>query len=125
MSDITVTKTRLFEGVWEGAIYREALDKGDPKVEVRWLQKKLEGVTVLPLKDGSGWSLRIEVPAYAIADGVQTFLINDAESQEMIGEFTIIAGEELSYDIRTEISLLREELDLLKRAFRRHCLETM
>ena len=82
-------------------------------------------MTVLPLKDGSGWSLRIEVPAYAIADGVQTFLINDAESQEMIGEFTIIAGEELSYDIRTEISLLREELDLLKRAFRRHCLETM
>ena len=125
MSDITVAKTRLFEGVWEGAIYREALDKGDPKVEVRWLQKKLEGVTVLPLKDGSGWSLRIEVPSYAIADGVQTFLINDAESQEMIGEFTIIAGEELSYDIRTEISLLREELDLLKRAFRRHCLETM
>ena len=125
MSDITVTKTRLLEGVWEGAIYREALDKGDPKVEVTWLQKKLEGVTVLPLKDGSGWSLRIEVPAYAIADGVQTFLINDAESQEMIGEFTIIAGEELSYDIRTEISLLREELDLLKRAFRRHCLETM
>ena len=125
MSDITVTKTRLFEGGWEGAIYREALDKGDPKVEVTWLQKKLEGVTVLPLKDGSGWSLRIEVPAYAIADGVQTFLINDAESQEMIGEFTIIAGEELSYDIRTEISLLREELDLLKRAFRRHCLETM
>ena len=27
-------------------------------------------------------------------------------------------------DIRAELSLVRDELDLLKRAFRRHCVET-
>ena len=37
----------------------------------------------------------------------------------------LVAGDALAYDLRTEIALLREELDLLKRAFRRHCLETM
>jgi hypothetical protein len=36
-----------------------------------------------------------------------------------------MAGEVLSDDFRSEVSLLRAELDLLKRAFRRHCLETM
>jgi hypothetical protein len=30
----------------------------------------------------------------------------------------------LEEDIRAEVSLLRAELDLLKRAFRRHCAET-
>jgi hypothetical protein len=28
-------------------------------------------------------------------------------------------------DLRAEVDLLRAELDMLKRAFRRHCLETM
>ena len=36
-----------------------------------------------------------------------------------------LAGEALAHDIRAEIDLLRAELDMLKRAFRRHCLETM
>ncbi len=125
MSDLTLTKTRLYEGVWEGAIYREGGGKHPPNIEVTWLQQKLQGVTVADLVDGKGWSLRIEVPAYTIADGVQTFLINDVDTQTTIGDFSLIAGEALSYDIRTEIALLREELDLLKRAFRRHCLETM
>ena len=35
-----------------------------------------------------------------------------------------IAGEAVSDDLRAEVELLRAELDMLKRAFRRHCLET-
>jgi hypothetical protein len=124
MSDLTLTKTRLFEGVWEGAIYRDGGGKQAPNIEVTWLQQKISGVTVSELTDGTGWSLRIEVPSYAIADGVQTFLINDKDTQTTLGDFSIVAGEALSYDIRVEMTLLREELDMLKRAFRRHCLET-
>ena len=41
------------------------------------------------------------------------------------GQFTVIAGVPLDEDVRAEISLLRAELDLLKRAFRRHCAETV
>jgi outer membrane protein assembly factor BamA len=36
----------------------------------------------------------------------------------------LIAGEALGDDIRVEVELLRDELDMLKRAFRRHCVET-
>ena len=36
----------------------------------------------------------------------------------------MITGEPLGDDIRAEVELLRAELDMLKRAFRRHCLET-
>ena len=59
-----------------------------------------------------------------IADGVQTFLIRDHATGETLESFAVIAGEALSHDIRAEMTLLREELDMLKRAFRRHWLET-
>jgi hypothetical protein len=56
---------------------------------------------------------------------VQTFLITDADSDEMLDTITLISGEVLADDIRAELDLLRAELDMLKRAFRRHCVETM
>jgi hypothetical protein len=55
---------------------------------------------------------------------VQVFLINDAATGETLDSFTIITGEPLEDDIRAEVELLRAELDMLKRAFRRHCVET-
>ena len=64
------------------------------------------------------------IPAEAIADGVQTFVITDQISSERLGYFTLIAGEALGDDMRVEVELLRAELDMLKRAFRRHCVET-
>lgn len=65
------------------------------------------------------------IPAEAVADGVQTFVIFDAAGSTRLGDFTLIAGEAVSDDLRAEVELLRAELDMLKRAFRRHCLETM
>lgn len=64
------------------------------------------------------------MPKEAICDGVQSFAIREAASDAMLGSFTLIAGEALDHDLRAEVSLLRAELDMLKRAFRRHCLET-
>ena len=37
----------------------------------------------------------------------------------------MITGEPVEDDLRGEIDLLRAELDMLKRAFRRHCIDTM
>jgi hypothetical protein len=42
----------------------------------------------------------------------------------LLGSFSIVAGDALAEDIRAELSLLRAELDMLKKAFRRHCVET-
>ena len=125
MSDLTLTKTRLFEGVWEGILTREGGGGETPEIEVTHLQEPLEGVEVIPGPEAGAWVLRVPIPPHVIADGVQTFVIRDRVSGEAIGNFSLMSGDALSHDIRAEVTLLREELDLLKRAFRRHCLETM
>ena len=125
MSELTLTKTRLFEGVWEGVLTYEGMGNYQPQIEVMHLQRPVPGVEVVEKPDDGLWVVRVPVPATAIADGVQTFVIRDARSGEVLDSFALLSGDVLSYDIRSEMSLLREELDLLKRAFRRHCLETM
>ena len=125
MPSLTLTKTRLFEGVWEGVLKDPSEDGRAPEIIVTHLQEAIKGVEISNGGQPGDWLLRVPVPAERIADGVQTFVISDAPTGDMLGSFSIVSGDALSYDIRAEVALLREELDLLKRAFRRHCLETM
>lgn len=124
MSDFTLTKTRLFEGVWEGVLRREVDSNVQPGILVAHLEQPIEGVEMTELSEPGRWAVRIPVPAHLISDGVQTFLIMDARSGDQLQSFSLISGEALGDDIRAEMDLLRAELDMLKRAFRRHCLET-
>ncbi|MEM6375933.1 MAG: hypothetical protein AAF686_06800 [Pseudomonadota bacterium] len=124
MTSVTLSKTRLFEGVWEGILSTGSRDQVIPKIKVTHLQETLSDVSLTDVGKPGEWLLRIPVPADKIADGVQTFVICDAGTGETLDSFSIIAGDALSYDIRAEVTLLREELDMLKRAFRRHCLDT-
>jgi len=125
MAPVTLSKTRLFEGIWEGVLHTDANVVDAPKITVTHLQERLPDISLSGGSQPGEWLLRIPVPADKIADGVQTFIISDSATGETLDSFTIIAGEPLSDDIRAEVTLLREELDMLKRAFRRHCLETM
>lgn len=125
MSDWTLTKTRLFEGVWEGVLASAEPDATAPEIEVTHLQQPLDGIEMTARPDHKDWVLRVPIPVNRIADGVQTFVIRDRTSGTVLDSFSLVAGDALAYDLRAEITLLREELDLLKRAFRRHCLETM
>jgi hypothetical protein len=123
MSHFTVTKTRIHAGIWEGAITASGPDSAAPRIEVTHLEKPLSSFALS--KDGDGrWALRIAIPPEFLSDGVQVFVISDKASGEKLDSFTIITGEPLEDDIRAEVDLLRAELDMLKRAFRRHCLET-
>ena len=63
-------------------------------------------------------------PRALISDGLQSFVISNPDTGETLESFAILAGDALADDIRAEIGLLRAELDMLKRAFRRHCAET-
>lgn len=118
----TLTKTRLFAGVWEGILTGAGTEP--PKLRVTHMGKDVEGVEVKEGKDVKGWLVHVPVPAHLMSDGVQTFLITDAETGATLNSFTLLFGEVLAEDIRAEMALLREELDLLKSAFRRHCVET-
>jgi hypothetical protein len=123
MTELTLTKTRLRAGTWEGVVTGEPPAQG---VEVTHLGTPLAGVTLTALPDQPGaQALRVPIPAETLSDGVQTFLVRDPASGATLGQFTVIAGSPLDEDLRAEIALLRAELDMLKRAFRRHCLETM
>ncbi|PIE16070.1 MAG: hypothetical protein CSA68_04215 [Rhodobacterales bacterium] len=125
MTNLTLTPTRLLEGVWEGVLTLQEPDAAyQPEIEVSHLNQPLEGVEISEDRDNNHWRLQVPVPVTALSDGVHSFLISDKRSGEKLGSFTILAGEPLSDDIRAEVELLRAELDMLKRAFRRHCVET-
>lgn len=124
MSDFRLTKTRFVEGVWVGLVTRTGDEGLPPEIEVTHLGQPLDKVS---LREGEGdgeWVLRIALPPSVLTDGVQTVLISDARSGEVLGKVGLICGDALDEDIRAEMDLLRAELDLLKRAFRRHCVET-
>lgn len=123
MSHFTVTKTRIHAGIWEGAVAANGPDATDPQIEVTHLEKPLSNFALSKNEDGL-WALRIAIPPELLSDGVQVFVISDKASGEKLESFTIVTGEPLEDDIRAEVDLLRAELDMLKRAFRRHCLET-
>lgn len=121
MSTLTLSPTNMRQGIWQGVIQQNGT--GVPQIKVTHLNTDVPDVKVTE-QDSGNWLLQVPVPPEAIADGVQVFVISDATDNEKLGHFTLIAGEALGDDIRGEVALLREELDMLKRAFRRHCVET-
>jgi len=125
MSQYVVTKRRLIEARWEGAVSAadgRALEDA-PKIAVTLDEKQVLGVSLGKGEDGL-WELAVPIPAEAISDGLRTILIQDSATGEVLESISLLAGEALDEDLRAEVSLLREELDMLKRAFRRHCVET-
>ena len=122
MDGVKLTKTRIRAGVWEGVL------SGTDRValEVRHLEAEVRGVTVAQIPDRPGeWAVRVPIPVAALSEGVQTFLIRERDTGETLAHFTVITGVPMEDDLRAEVDLLRAELDMLKRAFRRHCVETL
>lgn len=122
MTDTKLTKTRIRAGVWEGVLTGTLLE---PVLEVLHLEIAVPGVIVAAVPDRAGeWLVRVPIPVNLLTEGVQTFLIQDKATGARLEHFTIITGVAMEDDMRAEVDLLRAELDMLKRAFRRHCLET-
>ncbi|AZQ68743.1 hypothetical protein EF888_17390 [Silicimonas algicola] len=126
MAEMTLTRMRLAEGVWEGLLSARAATV-TPRLRIRHRDELVgEPETVAaPAGEGGGprWLVRFRLPVDRLSDGVQTFVIEDAATGDALAHETVVAGEMLDDDLRAEVSLLRAELDLLKRAFRRHCSE--
>ena len=122
MTETNLTQTRIRSGVWEGVLTGPS---ETPALEVLLLEAALPGLSVTALPDRTGsWAVRLPIPADVLNEGVQTFLIRDKLHGVTLAHFTIITGVAMEDDMRAEMDLLRAELDMLKRAFRRHCVET-
>ena len=85
----------------------------------------LEGLEVRQGDRPGRFVLRLPLPMQIMSDGAHVVLIRDRDTDAVLATETILAGDTLVEDIRAEMALLRAELDMLKRAFRRHCVETM
>lgn len=112
---VELLRSSIQSGVWRGE-FSGFSEK--PSILVMHLGKVLADVNVSKL-DNDNWTVAAPIPSDTIADGVQTFLVQDS-SGTTLTTFSMIAGDVLDQDLRAEINLLREELDLLKTAFRRH-----
>lgn len=122
MSDATLTKTRLTAGRYEGLLICSTTP---PVVEAVHHDRVIGVAEIVPMEAHAGhFLLNIPLPAEILCEGVQTVQLRSAEDGEILDRITILAGEPLDEDIRAEVAFLRDELDLLKRAFRRHCTET-
>lgn len=119
MTQAMLTEVQIQEGVWQGFL---SGTERTPAIRVTHLEVPLPDVSVR--SDGNGWWISVPIPLHTLSDGVQTYLVKDVETQETLASFAIAAGAPLSEDLRAEVDLLRAELDMLKRAFRRHCVET-
>ena len=123
MLEMKLTKTRIRAGMWEGVL---SGSETRPELEVLLLERPMPGLRIEPVPGRDGeWAVQVPIPAEVLTDGVQTFLIQNKPSADTLAHFTIITGVAMEDDLRAEVDLLRQELDMLKRAFRRHCLETM
>lgn len=123
MSEMQLTKTRIHAGVWEGVLTGAATV---PEIEVTHMAQPLDGLHMREdPKEAGQYLLQVPIPVELLSEGVQTFVISDKASGERLASFSIVTGQPMEEDFRAEMDLLRAELDMLKKAFRRHCVETM
>ncbi|OCX65828.1 hypothetical protein BFP70_06715 [Thioclava sp. SK-1] len=116
---MNVEKTYLRGGVWDILIGCE----GEPNVIASYLGQALDGLTV-EQKSSDRWKVSVPVPADILSDGVHTLLLRRHDRDDTLAQMTLVAGAPLAGDLQSEVDFLRAELDLLKRAFRRHCADT-
>ena len=118
--EITLVQARITAGVWDGVL--SGAGTTPPAIAALHGGRAVEGVEVRPVPGKPGQiSVRVPIPAWALNEGVQTFVVQ--ADGTTLAQFTLVAGAPLDEDIRAEIGLLRAELDLLKRAFQRHVRE--
>ncbi len=120
-----LTRKRINNGIYEGVYQGSKTETAAPVLTLIYQGETVGDVYADQINTQENtWLIRCRIPVNIISDGLQTFFIC-AEDTTAMDNFSIASGEAIDDDLRNEINLLREELDMLKRAFRRHCVETM
>ena len=117
---LQLLKTKFVDGIWEGVLTgTEAM----PQLSANHMGQPLDAPRIEQHPE-AGWRVTLALPTSVLSDGVQTVVIAEEGSDAPLAQVHVMAGEPLDDDLRAEVQLLREELDMLKRAFRRHRVET-
>lgn len=115
MTESALTTLGFRAGIWRGRL----VAKNAPAIEVCHAGDVLEGVEVFT-ESKDAWLISVPIPADRLGEGINTFLLIDQSTGADIGSFGIAIAECAADDLGAEVHLLRAELDLLKKAFRRH-----
>ena len=121
MEPESLTRVRLSGGQYEGLL--TAADGAGVEAVVEGRVIATASVRQDPDRAAS-WRVALDLPADVISDGVKVIALRSIASGEVLDRVTLMSGAPLDEDIRAELALLRDELEMLKRAFRRHCAET-
>lgn len=114
----------LKSGIWQGILQRPT---APGRLALVHLGARVADARVTAQEDGS-WRVAAAIPAQRLSDGVQTFLLMEDQGTEgeavqpgalHLASLNIVAGQPIDEDLRAELSLMRSELDLLKRELRR------
>lgn len=121
MDTETLTRVRLQGGRYEGLM--RAPDGAG--LEALYGDRVIAAAEVSADSDRPGsWRVAVDLPADVISEGVHVIALRSTLSGAVLDRVTLMSGAPLDEDIRAELALLRDELEMLKRAFRRHCAMT-
>lgn len=113
------------DGIWIGAVTGiNPKSTQLPAFDVTLHGEPVDATELTGTPQANDMRLHVTIPSSAVGAGVHSFLVTDCETSEVLERFVLIGGTLADQDLRAEVDLLQAELDLLKRAFRRHCAET-
>lgn len=113
---MVLEETQIRAGKWEGIL--TGFEGVNPPSLVAYCgDRKIGDPSLLPHENGV-WVVQLEIPAETINTGTQTYVIEDPQ-HGILASFQVTSGTSADDDIASEVRLLRAELDMLKRAFRR------
>jgi hypothetical protein len=117
MGPWTLERLRLAAGLWEGRLTGPA-GAEPPTLAATWRGSDLSPPRLAAEGEGR-WRVTLELPSAIMTEGTQTLAIGPRGDEPLCLE-TFDFGDPLEADLRAQLAALRAELDLLKRAFRRH-----
>jgi hypothetical protein len=116
----TLTRLRLAAGTWEGHLTGPA-GAEPPALTATWRGEEIGEARLSPEAPGQ-WKATLILPASLITDGTHTLAIGPRGAEPLCLE-TLSFGDPLESHLRAELSALRTEIEVLKRALRRHLAE--
>ena len=112
-------------GIWQGVLSRT---DAPGRILLVHMAARVGEARVAPDEAEGRWRISAALPLERLSDGVQTFLLVEdggagteplRPGGQQLASLTLVAGDLLEDDLRAELNLMRAELDLLKKEFRR------
>lgn len=114
----------LKSGTWSGLL---TAANAPERVYLAYYGEPVAAAKLSPAGVGQ-WDVSVELPVSVLSDGIQSLLLvadsgaeGDAPQADAqhLGHLNLMAGASLDDDIMAEVRLLRAEIDMIKREFRR------